>query len=134
DLLGAGVRGITVSATNSSTPTATSYSVQAGGGAALSGSVAVVKFTGTTRAASGAHGPIGVGGYTVSAIGNHDGVNAKTLNITAGALAIGVTVAIAKDERNTEAEITGGSTSVGGAVTVTATASNTAFAWAPAAS
>ena len=82
-------------------------------------------YSGTTRAASGAHGPLGVGGYSVLATGLHGGVNAKTLNVTAGGLAVGVTVAIAKDQRNTEAAITGGSTSTTGAVDVTADSTNT---------
>ena len=139
--LGGTVRGITVAATNDARPTATSFSVQAGGGGALSGSVAVVTYSGTTRAASGASGPLGIDGYTVAATGRHgdledgtreNGVDARTFNVAVGGgITLGVTVAIARNERNTEAAITGGTTSTTGAVNVTADAENTAFAHAP---
>ena len=133
DVPGGGpVRGIAVAATANVAPTATSYSVQVGGGGALSGSVAVVTLSGLTRAASGAHGPLGDGGYSVVATGVHGGTDARTFNVAVGAgISLGVTVAITKDERDTEAAITGGSTSTTGAVNVTADATNTTFAHAP---
>src|SRR5439155_10417495 len=70
-------------------------------------------------------------GSTVSATGLHGGTDGRTFNVAVGAISVGVTVARAIDQRNTEAAITGGSTSTTGDVNVTADSTNTSVAFAP---
>ena len=69
-----------------------------GGGLALSAAVALVTVAGTTSATSGAHGSAGSGGITVHSTGDHS-ATVDAINIAIGAIAIGATVAIAKNER-----------------------------------
>ncbi|MGH3368747.1 MAG: beta strand repeat-containing protein, partial [Nocardioidaceae bacterium] len=125
------VSGVSVAANANVAPTATAYSASLGG-LALSGAVAVSELSGVTRAASGAHGPTGSGGVSVTATGTHDGVRADSFNAAVGGVAGGLTIVKAIDDRSTEAELTstaGGTSS--GSVNVTATAINVAQAFAP---
>ncbi|WP_141847710.1 beta strand repeat-containing protein, partial [Humibacillus xanthopallidus] len=60
------VGGLIVSSTDTIIPTNQAVSVQGGVGAAISGAVAVITYSGSTRAASGAHGTVTIGGLGVS--------------------------------------------------------------------
>ncbi len=89
--------------------------------------MAAVWYTGTTRAESGAHGTVIIGatGLTVTATGTRPAVNIDSLNITTGGLAVGVTVARAMLQRNTEAAtLAVGSVATSGAVSVSASSTN----------
>ena len=131
DAGGGTVRGLKVAADADAAVTATAYAIQAGI-AALNGAVAVAKLEGKARAASGAHGPLGSGGLTVSAITGDGEVIADTLIVAIGGLAAGITIASAEDAHSTEAEVTStGDVSTTGDVTVLADASNVAKATAP---
>ena len=99
--------------------------------AGLSGVVAYSTLSGTTSATSGAHGTVGAGGVTVKADGFHD-VSAKTINVSTGALAVGLTISHAADKRDTLATVTStGNIASAGAVLVWANAFNRAVADAP---
>ena len=131
DAGGGTVRGLTVAADADAAVTATAYAIQAGI-AALNGAVAVATLEGKARAASGAHGPLGSGGLTVSAITGDGEVIADTLIVAIGGLAAGITIASAEDAHSTEAEVTStGDVGTTGDVTVLADASNVAKATAP---
>jgi hypothetical protein len=62
---------LNVQATDHITAPTLSIAVQGGVGAGVSGAVSFVNLTGTTRASSGAHGSVGLGGVTVNAEGTH---------------------------------------------------------------
>src|SRR5262249_12510579 len=104
-----------------------------GSGLGLSAAMAFIDLGGTVKASSGAHGPVGAGGLSVTADGTH-GATLRTVNVATGLGAVGVTLARVDNSRSTEA----GTTS-SGAITFTtpapvvirATASNTADAEAP---
>ena len=105
---------------------------RAGSVAGIGGAIAIVDLTGVTRAKSGAHGPLGSGGLSISAIGDHGKVKADTLNIATGASAVGLTIAIATDARSTEAVMTStASHTTSGEAAITAQATNKATADAP---
>ncbi|KAG1649190.1 hypothetical protein GQR58_029240 [Nymphon striatum] len=127
------VDSITVNAAADITPTSEVYSVQAGVGFGASGAVALLKLEGTTRAELGAHGTVGAGGVHVTANGTHDSVKVLTINVATGlGGAVGVTVAQARNYRNTEAEVTStADLDVIGDVFVTSDSSLGAFADAP---
>ncbi|MDA8440737.1 MAG: hypothetical protein M0Z51_18020, partial [Propionibacterium sp.] len=126
------VAGLTVSATDTSPVEANSYAVQAGLAAGIAGSVAVAQFSGTTRASSAATGTVGGGGLTVSATGHHSDITANTLGVGVGGFAgIVFSLAQARDGRDTIALVRAGSLAVGGAASVTATATNKSTASAP---
>ena len=121
------IGGIDVAAADTFTPTYRAYSIQGGILGALSGAVAAVWYTGTTRAESGAHGTVVVGatGVKVTATGTRPAVNIDSLNITTGGIAVGVTVARAMLQRNTEAAtLAVGSVATSGAVSVSASSTN----------
>src|SRR5216683_2911962 len=83
-------------------------SVQGGIGAGLAGAIAFADLGGTAAASSGAHGRVGGGGVSVTAVGTAD-AQSNTINVATGALAVGVTVAHAKNARSAEATAPGGS-------------------------
>src|SRR5215203_4846896 len=125
------VRGITTTATSTLSPQATAYSLGAGL-IAVSGAVALTSLTGTTRAASGAHGPLGAGGLTITGTGNHGDVTAETINVQVSLASGGLTIATASDARHTEAAMTStGNHGTSGDVLVKADATNVATATAP---
>ena len=127
------VSAITVSAVDHVTSDTLVIAVGGGVGFGLGAAVAVINLGGTLKAISGAHGPVGSGGLSVTADGTH-GAGVRSINVATGAGAVGITVDVIKNSRNTEA----GTTSVG-AITFTtpapavikATASNTVDAEAP---
>ena len=127
------VSGITVSAVDHITSDILVISVQGGVGLGLSAALAFVDLSGTTKASSGAHGPVGAGGLSVTADGTHT-ATANTVNVSSGALAVGVTIARVNNGRSTEAGLTPSSNvvfSTPSPATVKATASNSADAEAP---
>ena len=128
-----GVGSVSVTSSDTLTPTVRAYSIQAGVGAALSGAVAVATYSGTTRAEAGAHGTVVVGGLTVTATGHHENLKADTVNVTTGvAAAIGATVAWSNVARDTEAAtLATGSINSSAPVLVRALAWNQAIASAP---
>src|SRR6266849_4521046 len=106
-------------------------SVQGGIGAGLAGAIAFADLGGTAAASSGAHGRVGGGGVSVTAVGTAD-AQANTINVATGALAVGVTVAHAKNARNVEATLSSSSNiDTTGSVLVRATGTHTAEATAP---
>ncbi|TAM91272.1 MAG: hypothetical protein EPN43_04655, partial [Jatrophihabitans sp.] len=130
---GGAIGGINVNATDNLTTTVLSVGVVAGAGLALSGIVSYVSYTGTTRAASFAHGtvPIGGTGVTVTATGTRSQLAPVAVNIAVGGgVSVGFTLVVAYQGRNTEAEL-GGSVSTSGAVEVQSSASDTASAYTP---
>ncbi len=121
------VSSITVKADDAMAPQTQAISVGVGL-VALGGAVAVTDLSGTTLASSGAHGSIS-GGMTVAATGDHSNVSAETLNPKVGFATLGLTIRHAVDSRNTEGATTksataGAALSAGGAVLVTAQATN----------
>ncbi|UZJ27066.1 hypothetical protein RHODO2019_19090 (plasmid) [Rhodococcus antarcticus] len=128
----AAVTGLTVSADDTTPVEVNVYSVEAGVGLGIGAAVGLANLTGTTRASSAVTGSLGSGGETVSATGDHSDVTVKSANVATGALAaVGATVALATDARDTTAQVTSGSLSTSGAVRVIASATNTATASAP---
>ena len=125
------VKGLSVTAYADASPRADAYSVQAGVGGSLSGAVAFATLDGTTKAQSGAHGPLTTGDFLVTATGLHGGTKAQTFNVGTGAVAGGLTIARAEDDRATTATMTGGSIGTSGEVRVEADATNVAVATAP---
>ncbi|GAB3043216.1 hypothetical protein GCM10027052_26710 [Parafrigoribacterium mesophilum] len=102
----------------------------AGGAIGIGGVITFVDLSGTARASAAPTGSIGAGGVSVTADGSRT-VTVKTLNVTVGAVALGVTVARANSSRHLES-VLGGATTTTGAVTVRATADNEAAVIAPA--
>ncbi|HKT57060.1 MAG TPA: hypothetical protein VJR25_09840, partial [Microbacterium sp.] len=130
---GGAIGGIDVEATDDVTPTILAVGVVAGAGLALSGIVTVVDDSGTTRAASFAHGTVTIGsaGVTVSATGTRSALAPTAVNIAVGGgLSVGFTLVVATQERSTEAEL-GGSVTTSGAVDVESTATDVASAFTP---
>ncbi|MDQ0612685.1 hypothetical protein QF046_000326 [Microbacterium sp. W4I4] len=128
---GGAIGGITVTATDAFDPTAWAIGVVGGVGIGLSGIVAVITYSGLTRAASFAHGAVTIGGgVSVQAFGQRQQMTGQTLNITTGAAALGFTVSIATMDRDTEAEL-GGSITASGSVAVNAEATNVVTASTP---
>jgi hypothetical protein len=128
---GAPVGGITVQSTDSIDVSSEAVAIAAGAIAAA-GAVAWTDLSGETLASSGAHGS-DAGGMTVTASGDHSNVKAATINVAGGVGALAVTIRHAEDDRTTEADTTASATpgaalSSGGAVSVTATATNEAQA------
>ena len=122
---GSGVVGhFNVRATDRVTAPLLAISVSGGVGVGVAGAVSFMDLRGVTRAQSGAHGTVGLGGVDIRADGNHE-LSAFTLNVTTGVGATGVTIARADNKRNTEAIVTStGSIATGGAVFVRALGTN----------
>ncbi len=87
--------------------------------------MSIINYSGTTRAASFAHGTVTIGGpITVSATGDRGNLEGEDVNISTGALAVGFTLTIATSSRNaTEAEL-GGSVTTTDTVDVESNATN----------
>ena len=123
---------VNVHAEDNTHPSTIAISIEAGAGA-ISGAVAFTDLSGATQASSGAHGSVGAGGMSVTAVGHHSEVTAETFDITTGGLAVGVVIRNAVDDRTTEADTTASATSgaalsTTGAVIVSAVAANHATA------
>jgi len=126
------VTGIDVTADASIAPISRVFGVQAGVGLGLSGAVALLKLDGTTTAQLGATGSVGADGVRVQAVGNHDAVKVNTLNIATGAVAGGATVALARNNRNTDALISStADLDIAGELVVTSTSKLSAISTAP---
>ena len=122
------IGGMNVSATDNITSDLLVIQVEGGVGAGLGAAVALNTLDGTAKATSGAHGSLSGGAVSVTANGTHN-VTVKTLNVTTGAVAVGVTVARADNGRSTEAGLTSTANLhfiTPGPVTVQATATNSA--------
>ncbi|WP_203230655.1 calcium-binding protein [Agromyces humi] len=101
----------------------------AGGAIGIGGVITFVDLSGTAAASAAPVGTIGTGGVSITADGDRH-VTVKTLNVTIGAFALGVTVARSNSSRNLEAVLRG-ATSTAGPVIVRATADNEAAVVAP---
>src|SRR5260370_992637 len=100
--VGGTVGGVTVSATDNLTADCLVISVNGGVGAGLSAALAFVDLSGKAAATSGAHGPVGAGGLSVTANGTRS-ATVQTVNVATGAIAVGITVARVNNSRSTEA-------------------------------
>src|SRR5437773_6340295 len=122
---------INVTATDDIEAPTLAISIAAAGGVGIGGAVSFVSLDGTTSASSGAHGPLGSGGMSVTAGGLHS-ASAKTLNIATGAVAAGLTISRVNNGRSTEAIVTStANITTSGAVLVKSDVSNIATAFTP---
>ena len=123
--------GLTVAATDNVTSDTLVIAVAGGVGLGIGAAVAVIGLGGTLKAASGAHGSL-AGAVNVTADGTHV-AKVQSINVATGAGAVGITVDVIKNSRNTEAATSGSGITftTPAAVTVKATASNTVDAEAP---
>ena len=122
------VAGFNSTVTDNITANALAVSV-AGGIGAIGGVVAFVSLAGTATASASPVGTIGAGGVHVTATGTRT-VTSRVLNVTFGAVAIGLTVARVNSGRHLEA-LVGGNITTAGAVESRATANNSAVLRAP---
>ncbi len=123
--------GLTVAATDNVTSDNLVIAVAGGVGLGLGAAVAVINLSGTLKAASAAHGSL-AGAVNVTADGTHV-AKVQSVNVATGAGAVGITVDVIKNARNTEAATSGSGITftTPAAVTVKASASNTVDAEAP---
>ena len=122
---------LNVDATDTITAPTLAIAVAAGVGVGVSGAMAFTNLTGVTRATSGAHGSIGSGGVSITALGTHT-LSADTVNVATGIGATGVTVARANQDRDTETTVDStGIITTSGAVLVSSASANTTDVSAP---
>ena len=119
-----------VNATDTITAPTLAIAVAAGVGVGVSGAMAFTNLTGATRASSSAHGSIGSGGVSITALGTHT-LSAHTVNVATGIGATGVTVARANQDRDTEATADSTGLTTSGAVLVSSASANTTDVSAP---
>ena len=127
------IGGLEVRASDRFVPTVLSIGVAGGIAVGLSGVVAVITYSGVTRAESFATGTVD-GDVVVSATAERSTIAPLAVNVSTGALAVGVTVLVATSDRDTEAEL-GGNLSLAAVptadVTVSASATNAVRAYTP---
>ncbi|HMC02852.1 MAG TPA: hypothetical protein VKI23_01895, partial [Cellulomonadaceae bacterium] len=127
------IGGLGVSASDHVTSDLLVIQVEGGVGAGNGAAVAIDNLGGTAKATSGAYGSVGAGGLSVTSDATHNST-IKTLNVTTGVVAVGVTVAVVKNSRSTEAGLTGTAAitfTAPGPVKIQATSSNSADAEVP---
>ncbi len=128
---GVGVGHLHVGVTDDVDASTEAITVEAGVGVGIGGAVAFSSLEGTASASSGAHGAVGSGGVSITALGTHT-ATADTINVSTGIAAAGLTISRANNGRSTEATMTStGDVSTTGAVLIQANATNVAEATAP---